>query len=178
MVNSRDNTPLTSDDEESQPKLKLVGYSDTESSDDEDDISPPQRKRRAMTFYSDDGDEEEVTSQETETSESTEKQQTGSSESTEKQQPGSSVSTEKPSRKRMVSKHDVSDISPKRRRVDTRNIEAAIPVKTEKKPYCFIGKSDSHTPRSCTEIVTNNWDKPIPFDETDSDSKMHIHKRL
>ena len=59
MVNSRDNTPLTS---ESQPKLKLVDYSDTESSDDEDNIRPPQRKQRAMTIYSDDEDEEEVTS--------------------------------------------------------------------------------------------------------------------
>ena len=146
MVNSRDNTPLTSDDEESQPKLKLVDYSDTESSDDEDDIRPPRMKRGAMTLYSDDGDEEELTSHETESSESTEKQQTESSESTEKQQPGSSVSTEKSSRKRMISKHDVSNISPKRRRVDTRNIKTAIPVKTGKKPYCFIGKSDSHTP--------------------------------
>ena len=50
----RDNTPLTSDDEDPQPKL--VDYSDTESSDDEDNIKPPPRKRRAMTMYSDDED--------------------------------------------------------------------------------------------------------------------------
>ena len=89
--------------EESQPKL--VDYSDTESSDDEDNIRPPQRKRRAMVIYSDDGDEEEQQS----------------SVSTEKQQTESSVSTEKPSRKRKAS--DVSDISPKRRRLDTRKMK-------------------------------------------------------
>ena len=56
----RDNIPPTSDDEE--PKLKLVDYSDTESSDNEDDIRPPPRKRRAMTMYSDDEDDEDLTS--------------------------------------------------------------------------------------------------------------------
>ena len=56
----RDNTPPTSDDEE--PKLKLVDYSDTESSDNKDDIRPPPRKRRAMTMYSDDEDDEDLTS--------------------------------------------------------------------------------------------------------------------
>ena len=58
----RDNTPPTSDDEEPQPKLKFVDYSDTKSSDDEDDIRPPPRKRRAMTMYSDDEDDEDLTS--------------------------------------------------------------------------------------------------------------------
>ena len=62
MVNSRDNTPLTSDDEESQLKLKLVDYSDTESSDDEGNFRPPPRKLRAITIYSDDEDREVVTS--------------------------------------------------------------------------------------------------------------------
>ena len=60
-------------------------------------------------IYSDDENEEEQQS-----SVSTEKQH--SSVSTEKQQ--SSVSTEKPSRKRKAS--DVSDITPKKRRLDTR----------------------------------------------------------
>ena len=119
-------------DKESQPKL--VDYSDSESSDDEDNIKPPQKKRRAMVIYSDDEDEEEQQS-----SESTEKQQ--SSVSTEKQQ--SSVSTAKPSRKRKAPEPDISDISPKRRRLDTRSKKTAI---RGKKPYCFICKSDSHTP--------------------------------
>ena len=149
-------------DKESQPKL--VDYSDSESSDDEDNIKPPQRKRRAMVIYSDDEDEEEQQS-----SESTEKQQ--SSVSTVKQQ--SSVSTEKPSRKRKAS--DVSDISPKRRRLDTRSKKTVKRTKTGKKPYCFICKSTSHSPRSCTEMVTENWDKQISCDEPDSDSLVHIH---
>ena len=92
-------------DKESQPKL--VDYSDSESSDDEDNIRPPQRKQRAMVIYSDDEDEEEQQS----------------SESTEKQQ--SSVSTEKPSRKRKAS--DISDITPKRRRLDTRKMKTSNP---------------------------------------------------
>ena len=75
-----------------------------------------------------------------------------SSISTEKQQ--SSVSTAKPSRKRKAPEPDISDISPKRRRLDTRS--TAIRTKTGKKPYCFICKSDSHSPRSCTEIVAEN----------------------
>ena len=58
----RDNTPSTSDDKESQPKLKLVDYSDTESSDEEDNMRPPPRKGRAMTMYSDDEDDEDLTS--------------------------------------------------------------------------------------------------------------------
>ena len=58
----RDNTQPTSDDEEPQPKLKLVDYSDTKSSDDEDDIRPTPRKRRAMTMYSDDEDDDDLTS--------------------------------------------------------------------------------------------------------------------
>ena len=140
--------------EESQPKL--VDYSDSESSDDEDNIRPPQRKRRAMMIYSDDEDEEELTSQQ-------------SSVSTEKQQ--SSVSTEKPSRKRKAS--DVSDISPKRRRLDTRKMKTVKRTKTGKKIYCFICKSASHSPRSCTEMVTENRDKPISCDEPDS--IVHIH---
>ena len=65
-----------------------------------------------------------------------------SSISTEKQQ--SSVSTAKPSRKRKAPEPDISDISPKRRRLDTRS--TAIRTKTGKKPYCFICKSDSHSP--------------------------------
>ena len=93
--------------EESQPKL--VDYSDSESSDDEDNIRPPQRKRRAMVIYSDD---EELTSQQ-------------SSESTEKPQIESSVSTEKPSRKRKAS--DISDITPKRRHLDTRKMKTSNP---------------------------------------------------
>ena len=55
-------TQPTSDDEELQPKLKLVDYSDTESEDDEDTIRPPSRKRRAMTIYSDEEDEEDLSS--------------------------------------------------------------------------------------------------------------------
>ena len=135
-------------DEESQPKL--VDYSDSESSDDEDNIRPPQRKRRAMVIYSDD---EELTSQQ-------------SSVSTEKQQ--SSVSTEKPSRKRKAS--DVSDITPKRRLLDTRKMKT---VSRGKKTYCFICKSASHSPRSCTDMVMENWDKQISCDEPDS--IVHIH---
>ena len=96
-----------------------------------------------------------------------------SSISTEKQQ--SSVSTAKPSRKRKAPEPDISDISPKRRRLDTRSKKTAIRTKTGKKPYCFICKSDSHSPRSCTEMVAENWDKVISHDEPDSDSIMHIH---
>ena len=133
---------------ESQPKL--VDYSDSESSDDKDNIRPPQRKRRAMVIYSDDEDQEEQQS----------------SVSTEKQQ--SSVSTEKPSRKRKAS--DVSDISPKRRHLDTRKMKTVI---RRKKTYCFICKSASHSPRSCTEMVTENRDKQISCDEPYS--LVHIH---
>ena len=118
-----------------------------------------------MVIYSDDEDEEELTSQQS--SVSAEKQQ--SSVSTEKQQ--SSVSTEKPSRKRKAS--EVSDICPKRRRLDTRKMKPVKRTKTGKKTYCFICKSTSHSPRSCTEMVTENWDKPISCDETDS--IVHIH---
>ena len=136
--------------EESQ--TKLVDYSDSESSDDEDNIKPPQRKRRAMVIYSDDEDEEEQQS----------------SVSTEKQQ--SPVSTEKPSRKRKAS--DVSDINPKKRRLDNHSKKT---VSRGKKPYCFICKSASHSPRSCTEMVTENRDEQISCDEPDSDSIVHIH---
>ena len=160
LKRQRDITPPTSDDEE--PRRRLVDYSDTESSDDEDNIRPPPRKRRPMVIYSDDEDEEEQQS-----SESTEKQQ--SSESTEKQQ--SSVSTEKPSRKRKAS--DISDVSPKRRRLDTRSKKTVKRTKTGKKTYCFICKSATHSPRSCTEMVTENWDKQISCDEPDS--IVHIH---
>ena len=132
-----------------------MDYSDSESSDDEDNIKPPQRKRRAMVIYSDDEDEEEQQS----------------SESTEKQQ--YLVSTEKPSRKRKAS--DISDVSPKRRRLDTRKMKTVKRTKTGKKTYCFICKSASHSPRSCTEMVTENWDKQISCDEPDSDSIVHIH---
>ena len=113
-------------DEESQPKL--VDYSDTESSDDEDNIRPPPRKRRPMVIYS--GDEELTSHQ--------------SSVSTEKQQIESSVSTEKPSRKRKASKIDIfdfyinSDITPKRRRLDTRKMKTVSRGKTGKKTYRFI----------------------------------------
>ena len=96
-----------------------------------------------------------------------------SSISTEKQQ--SSVSTAKPSRKQKAPEPDISDISPKRRRLDTRSKKTAIRTKTGKKPYCFICKSDSHSPRSCTEMVAENWDKVISHDEPDSDSIVHIH---
>ena len=96
-----------------------------------------------------------------------------SSISTEKQQ--SSVSTAKPSWKRKAPEPDISDISPKRRRLDTRSKKTAIRTKTGKKPYCFICKSDSHSPRSCTEMVAENWDKVISHDEPDSDSIVHIH---
>ena len=123
---------------------KLVDYSDSESSDDEDNIRPPQRKRRAMVIYSDDEDEEEQQS---------------------------TVSTEKPSRKRKVS--DVSDISPKRRRLDTRSKKTVNCTKRGKKTYCFICKSASHSPRSCTEMVTENRDKPLSCDVPDS--IVHIH---
>ena len=41
---------------------------------------------------------------------------------TEKQQTGSSVGAEKSSRKQKASKRDISDISPKRRHLDTRKI--------------------------------------------------------
>ena len=135
--------------EESQ--LKLVDYSDSESSDDEDNIRPPQRKRRAMVIYSDDEDEEELTSQQ-------------SSESTEKQQ--SSVSTENPSRKRKAS--DVSDITPKKRRLDTRLKKTA---NLWREAFYF----QLFSPRSCTEMVTENRDKQISCDEPDSDSIVHIH---
>ena len=147
------------DKKKSKYQPKLVDYSDSEVSDDEDNIRPPQRKRRPMMIYSDDEDEEELTYQQ-------------SSESTEKQQTESSVSTEKPSRKRNAS--DVSDISPKRRRLDTRKMKTVKRTKTGKKTYCFICKSASHSPRSCTEMVTDNWDKPISCDEPDSDSLMRI----
>ena len=59
-----------------------------------------------------------------------------SSVSSEKQQTASSVSTEKPSRKQKGS--DISDISSKRRRLDTCSKKTAIRTKTGKKPYCFI----------------------------------------
>ena len=45
----RNDTPPTLDDEESQPKLKLVDYLDNK--DDEDTIRPPAQKRRAMAIY-------------------------------------------------------------------------------------------------------------------------------
>ena len=91
-----------------------------------------------------------------------------SSVSTEKQQNESSVSTEKPSRKRKASEIDIfnfdinSDISPKRRRLDTRKMKTVKRTKRGKKPYSFICKSDSHTPRSCTEMVAENSDKIDP----------------
>ena len=94
-----------------------------------------------------------------------------SSVSTEKQQTESSVGTKKPSRKRKASEIDIfdfdinSDITPMRRRLDTRSKKTAIRTKTVKKPYSFICKSDSHMPRSCTEMVTENYDKVIPSDE-------------
>ena len=86
--------------------------------------------------------------------------------STEKQQTASSVSTEKASRKRKAPEIDIFDfdISPNRRRLDTRSKKTAIRGKRGKKPYCFICKSDSHTPGSCTEMVAENWDIPISSD--------------
>ena len=61
-----------------------------------------------------------------------------SSVSTEKQQIAALVSTEKASRKRKAPEPVTSDISPKRRRLDTRSKKTAICGKTGKKPYCFI----------------------------------------
>ena len=61
-----------------------------------------------------------------------------SSISTEKQQIESSVSTAKPSRKRKAPEPDISDISPKKRRLDTCSKKTGICTKTGKKPYCFI----------------------------------------
>ena len=64
-----------------------------------------------------------------------------SSVSTEKQQTESSVGTKKPSRKRKASEIDIfdfdinSDITPKRRRLDTRSKKTVI---HGKKPYSFI----------------------------------------
>ena len=116
-----------------------------------------------MVIYSDDEDEELLHSQQ-------------SSVSTEKQQTESSVSTEKPLRKRKAS--DVSDINPKKRRLDTRKMKTVKRTKTGKKTYCFICKSTSQSPRSCSEMVTENWDKQISCDEPDSDSLVHIHLRL
>ena len=142
--------------EESQPKL--VDYSDSESSDDEDNIRPPPRKRRPLVIYSDDEDEEELTSQQS--SVSTEKQQ--SIVSTEKQQ--SSVSTENFSRKRKAS--DISDITPKKRRLDTRSKKTFNPWK---EAFYF----QLFSPRSCTEMVTENMYKPISCDVPDS--IVHIH---
>ena len=98
-----------------------------------------------------------------------------SSVSTEKQQFAALVSTEKASRKRKAPEPVTSNISPKRRRLDTCSKKTAIRGKTGKKPYCFICESDSHTPCSCTEMVAENWDKPISSDEPDSDSIVHIH---
>ena len=97
-------------------------------------------------IYSDDEDDEEQPS----------------SESTEKQQ--SSVSTEKPSRKRKAS--DVSDISPKRRRLDTCSKKTANLWKEALWFHLF-------SPRSCTEMVTENSYKPISCDVPDS--IVHIH---
>ena len=73
-----------------------------------------------------------------------------SSVSTEKQQTVSSVSTEKASRKQKAPEIDIFDfdISPKRRRLDTHSKKKAIRGKRGKKPYCFIRKSNSHTPGS------------------------------
>ena len=79
------------------------------------------------------------------------------------------------SRKRKAPEPDISDISPKRRRLDTCSKKTAICTKTGKKPYCFICKSDSHSPRSCKEMVGENWDKAISHDEPNSDSIVHIH---
>ena len=138
-----------STDNEPAYQPKLVDYSDTESSDDEDNIRPPPRKRRPMVIYSDDEDEGELNSQQ------------------------STVSTEKPSTKRKAS--DISNISPKRRRLGTHKMKTVNQAKTGKKTYCFICKSASRLPESCTEKVTDNWDKPISYDEPYSDSKVHIH---
>ena len=91
-----------------------------------------------MVIYSDDADDEEQQS----------------SVSTEKQQIESSVSTVKPSRKQKAS--DVSDIIPKRRRLDTRKMKTVKRTKTGKKTYYFICKSTSHSAQSCTEMVTEN----------------------
>ena len=123
-----------------------MDYSDTESSDDEDNIRPPPRKRRPMVIYSDDEDDEEQQS----------------SVSTEKQQ--SSVSTEKPSRKRKAS--GVSDITPKKRRLDTRLKKTA---NLWKEAFYF----QLFSPQSCKEMVTENMYKPISCDVPDS--IVHIH---
>ena len=59
--------------------------------------------------------------------------------------------------------------------MDPRTKKTSTCRKTGKKPFWFICKSDSHTPQSCTEMVAENWDKPIPRDEADSDSIVHIY---
>ena len=125
------NCPKREDDLmiDGESQLKLVDYI-TESSDDEDNIRPPQRKRRAMVIYSDDVDGKEQQS----------------SVSTEKHETESSVSTENPSRKRKASEPDISDISPKRRRLDTRKMKTVKRTKTGQKTYCFICESASHSP--------------------------------
>ena len=91
-----------------------------------------------------------------------------SSVSTEKQQIESSVSTEKPSRKRNAS--DVSGISPKRRRLDTRSKKTSNPWE---EALLFHLQSSLLSPLSCTEMVMENRDKQISCDEPDS--IVHIH---
>ena len=85
-----------------------------------------------------------------------------SSVSIEKQQTESSVSTEKPPEIDIFDFDINSDISPKRRRLDTRKMKTVKRTKRGKKPYSFICISDSHTPRSCTEMVAENSDKIDP----------------
>ena len=67
-----------------------------------------------------------------------------SSISTEKQQ--SSVSTAKPSRKRKAPEPDISDISPKRRRLDTCSKKTAIRTKTKGRSHIvsFVNQTLTH----------------------------------
>ena len=63
---------------------------------------------------------------------------------------------------------DISDINPKKRRLDTRSKKTANPWKEALWFHLF-------SPPSCTEMVTENRYKPISCDEPDSDSLVHIH---
>ena len=90
----------------------------------------------------------------------------------------SSVPREKSSRKRKAPELDVSDISPKKRRLNTHTKYTATHRKTGKTLIVSFVNQDSHPPGSCTEVGAENWDKPIPLDGPHSecsDSIVHIH---
>ena len=67
-----------------------------------------------------------------------------SSISTEKQQTESSVSTAKPSRKRKAPEPDISDISPKRRRLDTCSKKTAILTQGRDHIVSFVNQTFTH----------------------------------